>query len=157
MCPTFYDPMGCSSPGFSVYAISQARKLKWVVISYTRRFFWPKNWVHISWTGKQINQLSVQFSSVANSCLNLCDPMDYSMPGFSVQHQLPEFTQTHVHWVRDTIQLFHPLSSPFTPTFNLSHNQSLFKWVSSLHQVAKVLEFQLQHQSFQRIFRTDFL
>ena len=157
MCPTFYDPMGCSAPGFSVYAISQARKLKWVVISYTRRFFWPKNWVHISWIGKQINQLSVQFSSVANSCLNLCDPMDYSMPGFSVQHQLPEFTQTHVHWVGDAILLSHPLSSPSPPAFSLSQHQGLFKWVSCSQPVAKVLELQFQHQSFQWIYRVGFL
>ena len=71
--------------------------------------------------------------------------------------QLPEFTQTHVHWVRDAIQPSHPLSSLSPPSFSLSHHQGLFKWVSSSHQVAKVLEFQLQHQSFQWLFRTDFL
>ena len=89
------------------------------------------------------------FSLVAQSCLTLCDPMDCTMPGLSVHHQLPEFTQTHVHWVGDAIQPFHPLSSPSPLTFNLSHHQGLFKWVSSSHQVAKVLEFQLQPQSFQ--------
>ena len=78
------------------------------------------------------------------------------MPGFPVHHQLPELTQTHVHWVSDVIQPSHPLSSPSPPTFNLSQHQGLFKWVSYFHQVAKVLEFQLQHQSFQWIFRTDF-
>ena len=83
--------------------------------------------------------------------------MDGSTPGLPVHHQFPEFTQTHFHWVGDAIQLSHPLSSPSPPTFNLSQHQGLFKWVSSLHQVAKVLEFQLQHQSFQWIFRTDFL
>ena len=98
---------------------------------------------------------SVQFSSVFQSCLTLCDPMDCSMPGFPVHHQLLELTQTHVHWVGEAIQPSHPWSSP-SPTFNFSQNQGLFKWVSSLHQVAKVLEFQLQHQSFQRIFKTDF-
>ena len=67
--------------------------------------------------------------------------MDCSMPGFPVHHQLPEFTQTHVHWVGDVFQLSHPLSSPSPPTFNLSQHQGLFKWISSLHQVAKVLEF----------------
>ena len=71
-------------------------------------------------------------------------------------HHLPEFAQTHVHWVNDAIQPSHPLSSP-SPAFNLSQHQGLFQWVSSSHQVAKVLELQLQHQSFQRIFRTDFL
>ena len=75
----------------------------------------------------------------------------------SVHHQLPEFTQTHVHWVGDTIQSSHSLSSPSPPAFNLSQHQSLFKWVSSPHQVAKVLEFQFQHQFFQWIFRTDLL
>ena len=74
--------------------------------------------------------------------------MDCSMPGLLVHHQLPEFTQTHIHWVSDTIQPSHPLSSP-SPAFNLSQHQGLFKWVSSLHHLAKVLEFQLQHPSFQ--------
>ena len=95
---------------------------------------------------------SVHFSSVAQSCLILCDPMNHSMPGLPVHHQLPEFTQTHVHWVGDTIQPSHPLLSPSPPSLNLSQQQGLFKWVSSLHQVAKVLEFQLQHQSFQWTF-----
>ena len=97
------------------------------------------------------------FSSVAQSCLSLCDPMDCSMPGLSVHHQLPEFTQTHVHRVSDAIQTSHSLSSPSPPTFNLSQHQGLFQRVSSLHQVAKVLEFQLQHQSFQLTLRTDLL
>ena len=79
------------------------------------------------------------------------------MPGFPVHHQLLEFTQTHVHWVGEAIQPPHPLSPPSPPAFNLSQHQGLFKWFSSLHQVAKVLEFQFQHQSFQWIFRTDFL
>ena len=86
-----------------------------------------------------------------------CDPMNCSTPGFPVYHQLPESTQTHVHWVGDAIQPSHPLSSPSPPSLNLSQHQGLCKWVSSSHQVAKVLEFQLQHQSFQWIFRTDFL
>ena len=101
--------------------------------------------------------VKIQFSSVPQSCPTLCDSMDYSTPGLPVHHQIPEFTQTHVHWVSDAIQPSHPLSSPSPPTFNLSQHQGLFKWVSSSHQVAKVLEFQLQHQSFQWIFRTDFL
>ena len=101
--------------------------------------------------------LSVQFSSVTQSCLTLCDPMNHSTPGLLVHHQLPEFTQTHVHWVGDAIQPSHPLSSPSPPAFNLSQHQGLFIWISSLHQVAKVLEFQLQYQSFQWLFRTGFL
>ena len=101
---------------------------------------------------------SVQFISVAQPCLTLCDPMYYSMPGFPVHHQLQECTQTHVHWViSDAIQPSQPLSSPSPSAFTLSQNQGLFQWVSSSHQVAKVLKFQLQHQSFQWIFRTDFL
>ena len=79
------------------------------------------------------------------------------MPGFPVHHQLTQLTQTHVHQVGDAIQPSHPLSSPSPPAFNLSQHQGLFQWVSSSHQVAKVLEFQLQHWSFQWIFRTDFL
>ena len=97
-----------------------------------------------------------QFSSVSQSCLTLCDPMSSSTPGLPVYHQVPEFTQTHVHWVSDAIQPSHPLSSPFPPAFNLSQYQGLFKWASSSHQVAKVLEFQLQQQFFQWIFRTNF-
>jgi len=93
--------------------------------------------------------ISYQFSSVAQSCPTICDPMNHSTPGLPVHHQLPEFTQTHVYWVHDAIQPSHPLSSPSPPAFNLSQHQGLFKWVSSLHQVAKILEFQLQHQSFQ--------
>ena len=101
--------------------------------------------------------MSVQFSSVAQSCLTLCDSMDCSMPGLPVHHQLLEFTQIHAHSVGDAIQPSHPLSFPSSPAFNLSQHQSLFKWVTSSHQVAKELEFQLQYQSFQWIFRTDFL
>ena len=87
--------------------------------------------------------------SVTQSCLTLCDPMDCSTPGFLVLHYLPEFTQTHVHWVCDAIQSSHPLLSPSPPAWSLSQHQGLFKWVRSLHEVAKVLELQLQHQSFQ--------
>ena len=82
---------------------------------------------------------SVPFNSVTQSCPTLCNPMDCSTPGLPVHHQLPELTQTHVNWVGDAIQPSHPLSSPYLPAFNLSQHQSLFKWVSSLHQVAKVL------------------
>ena len=105
---------------------------------------------------------SYSYSSVAQSCLTLCDPMDWSMPGIPVHHQLPEFTQTHVHQVGDAIQPSHPLSAPSPPAFNLSQDQGLFKWASSSHQVAKVLEFQLQHQSLNEhsgliSFRMDWL
>ena len=100
---------------------------------------------------------SVQFSSVAQSCPTLCNPMNRSAPGLPVHHQLLEFTQTHVHRVGDAIQPSHPLSSPPLPAPNPSQNQGLFQWVNSSHQVAKVLEFQLQHQSFQWTPRTDLL
>ena len=83
--------------------------------------------------------------------------MNHSTPGLPVHHQLVEFTQTHAHWVGDTIQPSHSLSSPSPPAFNLAQHQSLFQWNSSLYQMAKVLELQLQHQSFQWILRTDFL
>ena len=104
-----------------------------------------------------MRQLSAQFSSVAQSSLTLCNPMDCSTPGFPVHHQLLELAQTHVHWVGDAIQPSHPLSSPSPPAFNLSQHQGLFQGVSSLHQVDKGSELQLQHQSFQWIFRADFL
>ena len=98
----------------------------------------------------------IQISSVAQSCPTLCDPMNCSTPGLPVHHQLPEFTQTHVHWVGDAIQPSHPLLSP-SPAPNPSQHQGLFQWVNSSHEVAKVLEFQPQHQSFQWTPRTGLL
>ena len=100
-----------------------------------------------------------EFSSVQSLSWGptLCDLMNCSTPDFPVHHQHPEFTQTHIHWIGDAIQPSHPLSSPSPPIFNLSQHQGLFQWVSSSHQVAKVLEFQLQHQSFQWTLRTDLL
>jgi len=91
-------------------------------------------------------QSSGQISSVTQSCPTLCNPMNRSMPDHPVHHQFPEFTQTHVHWVGDAIQPSHPLSSPSPPAPNPSQHQGLFQWGNSLHEVAKVLEFQLQHQ-----------
>ena len=92
---------------------------------------------------------SLQFSSVAQWYPTVCDPMDCSTPGLPVHCQLLEFTQTHLHWVGDAIQLSHLLLSPSPSALNISQHQGLFKWISSSHKVAKVLEFQLQHQSFQ--------
>ena len=118
-------------------------------------------WMSVAAWGKnhRVIYCSVQFSRTV--CPTLCDPMDCSKPGFPVHHQLPELTQTHVHWVGDAIQPSYPLSSPSPSTFNLSQQQGNFQWVSSSHQVAKVLELQLQHwrniHSFQWIFRNDFL
>ena len=100
---------------------------------------------------------SVQFSSVAQSYLTLCDSMNCSTQGLPVHHQLPESTQIHVHWSGDAIQPSHPLLSPSPSALNFSQHQGLFQWVSSLHQVAKVLESQLQHQSFQSTPRTGLL
>ena len=101
------------------------------------------------------NAMLIQFSSIVQSFLTLCNPIDCSMPGFPVYHQLPELAQTHVHRVGDAIQPSHSLSSP--AAFNLSQHQGLFQWVSYLHQVAKVLELHLQHQFFQWTPRTDLL
>jgi len=117
---------------------------------------WSKVVKFYQFTRKELQSTltPVQFSSVIQSCLTLCDPMDCSMPVFPFHHQLLEPTQTYVHWDGDAIQPSHPLSPP---TFNLPQHQGLFQWVSSSHQVAKVLEFLLQHQSFQWIFGTDFL
>ena len=146
------------------YEISQARILKWVAISSSKESSLPKDQTPVSSIGRQtlypwatreaLPRSSV--SSVAQSCPTLCDPMDCSTPGLPVHHQLLEFTQTHVHLLGDAIQPSHPPSSPSPPAFNLSQHQGLFQRVNSSHQVTKVLEFQLQHQSFQWTFRTDF-
>ena len=96
-----------------------------------------------------ISEGNIQFRSVAQSCPTLCDPMNRSTPGLPVRHQLPEFTETHVHRVSDAIQPSHPLSSPSPPAPNPSQHQGLFQRVNSSHEVAKVLAFPLQHQSFQ--------
>ena len=106
---------------------------------------------------KNTNTVSVQFSSFAQSCLTLCDPMNCRTPGLPGHHQLPEFTQTHIHRVSDAIQASHPLLSPSPPAPNPSQHQSLFQWVNSSHKVVKVLEFQLQHHSLQRNPRADLL
>ena len=112
---------------------------------------------HWGYYTKWKKPLYVQFSSVAQLCPTLCNTMDCSTPGFPVQNQLPEFTQAHVLWVSDAIQPSHPLSFPSPLTFNLSQHQGLFQWVSSSHEVAKVLEFQPQHQSFQQTPWSDLL
>ena len=124
---------------------------------------------HISLVGSMINwsifliYIAVfpvfipQFSSVAQSCPTLCDPMNHSTPGLPVHHHLPEFTQTQVHRFGDAIQPSHPLSYPSPPSPNPSQHQGLFQWVNSSHEVAKVLEFRLPHQVFQRNPRADLL
>ena len=129
--------------------------------------FWLSQIANI-WLGLQPNSVethscfeqklsSVQFSSAAQSCPTLCDPMNRSTPGLPVHLQLLKFTQTHVHRVGNAIQTSHAVSSPSPPAPNPSQHQSLFQKVNSSHEVAKVLEFQLQHQSFQWTHRTDLL
>ena len=109
-------------------------------ILYIRKFcFSASDWVYCCF-------------SVDQSSPTLCDPMDCSTPGFPVLHQLLELIHTYIHWVGDTIQPSYPLSSSSPPAFSLSQHQGLFKWVTSSHQVAKVLELQFQHQSFQCIY-----
>ena len=133
--------------------------LQYLYVGCLFLFYWStvdlQRCVNFCYIAKGFSYTSVQSSSVAQSCPTLCDPMDRSTPGLLVQ--LPELTQTHVHWVGDAIQPSHPLSSASPPTLNRSQHQGVFQWVSSLHQVAKLLDFQLQHQSFQWTPRTDFL
>ena len=104
---------------------------------------------------KRSTKRSSQFSSVAQSCPTLCDLLNHSPPGLPVQHQLPEFTKTHVHRVSDAIQPSYPLTSPSLPARNPSQHQGLFQWVNSSHEVAKLLTFQLYHQSFKWTPRPD--
>ena len=124
---------------------------------YTSGVYSKDAGVDQGWVVRVLGSDIWQFSSVAQSCPTLCDPINCSTPGLPVHHHLPEFTQTHVHRVNDAIQLSHPLSSPSPPALNLSQHQGLFQWVSCSHQVAKVLEFQLQNQSYQWTPRTDLL
>ena len=128
-----------------------------VIARPTLRSFNPEFWVfsHSSHTHSLCFSILVVVF-VAQSCPTLWDPMDYGTLGFPVLHCLLEFAQTHVHWIGDAIQPSHPLS-PSSPVLNLSQRQRLFQWISSSHQVAKLSELQLQHQSFQWIFRVDFL
>ena len=119
----------------------------------------PPGWLKtlVKNTSEKPDKFFSSVNSVTQSFLTLCDPMDCRTPGFPVQHQLLELAQTHVHWVSDAIQPSHSLSSLSPPPFNHSQHQGLFQWVGTSHQVVKELECQLQHQSFQRICRVDFL
>ena len=133
--------------------------LLWKYLSSSSQF-WIRWLLLYNKPSQKLVTLKNVFSSVqllAQSCPTLCNPMNHSMPGLPVHHQLPEFTQTHIHRVSGAIQPSHPLSSPSPSAPNPSQHQSLFQWVSSSHQMTKVLEFQLQHQSFQRIPRADLL
>ena len=121
---------------FTEALFTTARTWKW------RRCPSTDEWIKKLWYIYTMGY-SVQFSSVTQSCPTLCNSMNCSTPGLPVHHQLPEFTQIHIHRVSDAIQPSHPLSSPSPPAPNLSQHQSLFQWVNSSHEVAKVLEFQL--------------
>ena len=158
--------MHCSLPGSSVHGIIQARILEWVAMFSSKEeeniiLTQGSNLSLIHLLNRPVCSLPVvppgKPSSVTHSCLTLCNPMNCSTPGLPDHHQLLELAQTHVHWVGDAIQPSHLLSSPSPPAFNLSQHQGLSQWVSSSQQLATVLEFQLQHQSFQWILRTDFL
>ena len=140
----------CNPTNYTVHGILQARILEWVAVPFLRGSSQPRGWTQVSriagrfltsWATRE--EGSVQFSSVTQSCPTLCDPMNRSTPGLPVHHHLPESTQTHVHQVSNAIQPSHPLSSPSPPASNPSQHQSLFQWVNSSYEVAKVLEFQL--------------
>ena len=148
--------MDCSLPGSPVHEILQARIQKWVAFPFSRGSSWPRDWTCVShiaggfftiWDTKgtylywKKKKKSHCFSSVAQSCPTLCDPMNHSTPGLPGHHQLPEFTQTHIHRVSDAIQPSHPLSSPSPPAPNPSQHQGLFQWVNSSHEVAKVIVY----------------
>ena len=130
-CLTLGNPMDYSPLGSSVQGILQARILEWLLCPSPGDLPDPG-----------IEPTFLQFSSVTQSCLTLCNPMNCSTPGLPIHHQHPEFTQTHVHRVSDAIQPSHPLSCPSPPIFNLSWHQDLFQWVNSSDEVTKVLEFQ---------------
>ena len=115
----------------------------WKIFTIVKILLSLNRWSFVLFQKLWVQFSSVQFSSVAQSCLTLCDPVNNSTPGLPVHHQLLEFTQTHVYWVGDAIQPSHPLSSPSPPAPNLSQHQGLFQWANSSHEVAKVLEFQL--------------
>ena len=173
-CPTLCDPMDYNQHNLLCAQDSPGKKTGMGCLPLLQRIFLTQGLNHCLLSPKLAGgflttsapyyghfQTHIKIERVqfifAQSCPTLSDPMDCSMPGCPVHHQLLELAQTHIYWVGDTIQPSHPLLSPSPPVFNLSQHQGLFQWVSSSHQVAKVLEFQLQHQSFQWIFRTDFL
>ena len=158
-----YDLMDYSLPGSSVHGIFQGRILSELPFPSPRDLpdpeMEPTSLVSSALAGRFFTivppRISIQFRWVAQSGPTLCDPMDCSMPGLFVHHQILELAQAHGHRVGDAVHSSHTLSSPSSPDFNISQQQGLFQWVSSSHQVAKVLE--LQHHSVQWIFRIDFL
>ena len=172
-CHGIFPTQG-SNPGLPhcrwvLYQLSHKGSLKileWVAYPFSSGSSWPRNRTGVSciagrfftnWAIREAYQFSQSVSSATQLCSAICDLMNHSVPGLPVHHQLPGSTQIHVHRVSDVIQPSHPLSFPSPPAPNPSQHQGLFQWVNSLHEVAKVLEFQLQHQSFQWTPRTDFL
>ena len=164
LCLTFVTPWIVALQAPLSVGIPQAKILEWLTIPFSRGSFPPRDQTQVSCTAGRfftiwatwnklimtclyyygiIQSSSVQFTSVAQSCPTPWDPVNCSTPGLPVHHQLPELIQTHVHWVSEAIQPDHPLSSPSPPAPNPSQHQSLFQWVNSSHEVAKVLEFQL--------------
>ena len=149
-CPTL-----CDLVDYTVHGILQARILEWITFPFSRGSSQPRDWTQVShFAGGFFTSWAI---SSVQSHPALCNPMACGTPGFPVHHQLLEFTQSNVHGVSDALQPSHPLLSPSPPAFNLSQHQSLFLWISSSQQVVSVLESQLQHQSFQWIFRVDLL
>ena len=145
LCPTVCDTMDCRLP------CDFAGKSTGVGCHFLLQGIFPTQGSNpgLLHCRQTLYRLSHQFSSVTQSCPTLCDPMNHSMPGLPVHHQLPEFTEPRVHPVSDTIQPSHPLWSPSPPAPHPSPASRFFSRVNTLHEVAKVLEFQLQHQSFQ--------
>ena len=134
------------------------RIVEWAAYPFSRGSSWSRNRTGVSWIACIFfTNWVMRETPVAKSSPTLHDSMDYNPPEFPVTHHLPDFAQVHVHCIGDAIQPSHPLLPPSPSAFNLSQHQGLFQWVDSSHQVAKVLEFQLQHQSFQWVFRIDFL
>ena len=160
----WHSLMSCVAVFRPVASMAWESRAQWIMY-LTFSTWYVKIQVRTPWTSgegmsPQGAMWTMQSTEFNFSCSVLSDslrPHGLQHARLPVHHQLPGFTQTHVHWVNDAIQSSHPLSSPSPPAFNLSQNQGLFQQVSSSHQVAKILEFQLQHQSLQWIFRTDFL
>ena len=162
-CLTLCNPMICSLPGSSVHGILQATILEWAAMPLSRGSSWPRDQTHPlcqHWQagslplvppGKSFSwspylKYTITLSSVQSlNRVQLCNPMDYSTPGFPVHHQLPEPIQTHVHHVGDAIQPSHPLSSPYTTAFNLSQHQGLFQWAPSILWRSAFSIVQLSH------------
>ena len=135
---------GCVLPGSQILSFQNFCLSIWTWISGKFNLTLLKNWMRFASLREKKRCFSV--SSVAQSCLTLCSPMDCSMPGFPVLHYLLEFARTHVYWISDAIQTSHPLSSPILSALSLVQTQGLFQWVCSSNQVAKVLELRLQYQ-----------